>query len=1172
MLRRITALTAVLAVICVTWSPAAVRRAVTDDGDSLLVVEENWGLAYCDRWFRPLLPAPLEPDHQDWHWDRLGAQPVDYDPRDLQYAARDSSGAIVRSGIQFPDPEPPENGDLLYEILEQGRESFGYQPNQVAPFYGEVRVAYIPVRLYAQLGDTIYWDDPDFFIHPYDPWGRSIDFDQFYQLLFSAEWQPGSSSAYGKELGYSLPQLWGMNQDEPVSECLPDTARCSWYGEYPGWAAGPDGQPWHLNIFDVSDMLTLVLDLEAQGLDLEGRDPHHPVIFLFSGNHFTPEIVAWPHAGMAFANVWASDDGFPVGDALDQVGVGYLQHLLLQITAQLRQTFIQLGYSEGSYCWDLMGMGYRGYANHGDPPLAQQEIHWPALIGGADRLRLDWAQQAVDLSVPGDYLLDGGKVYYTRNPGDYDEFLAFHSWDGTPDAPMQHHEPSLEVGGTGLVFHSHGAYRSWWSGLEYVPEIIRSEYVSQGQGGWPWNEDYAPFPSPGNSELDFSEWASPAAQVPFGWTAGFSVEPQTQSTLLHWDHAPAVAVEVIAQDGIWQREVPLGFASSLPTPLYNLGLPIYAAEVRSEDDRGWIDQDFSISLEGEYGQNESIDVSIPPGSLQLPAHQDALGLVWELDVEFEALDPAAPAFVIPTNDPIIGMRPFGVTVPDVLPGDPSASDAGYLAVARDSEIRVFSDDLTLQWTLSAGGSVRQLLIANVAGNDASEPELVVLTDTRVLVFSLSQHQDPALLPGWPANGSALGPCMVFQDSGISEHGIICYVDGESLVLRRGDGTFVEERMSLPIPSASVPVDLLAYAGGDELGPRFAVTGGSTNEQTLSLFDATGATLLQIDDAEFEGRMIDMAQLLTGDFLHNGFYDLVMIANVEPVALGEPDEQWLMVGTWSATGQAWGHSWVEIGPAAMIGTGPEAMAPLFPDSPWEPVRLAFNVWSLDSQAEDDSSHVFILELSNVNWAENTLQIDIPGGMQRRHLLTGDLDDDGLQDILPLARGRGVEFLRGTDPSFGPWSDGYLVHNSAATDWPLPLMISGELHLGLLENGELVFYNTESTNWPVWSSEMGPGNSGQVGHLANPGLLPPQISISLQNGDPMLTFEPHPPCTAAVIYRSAEPYGEFEAVDEVPWDGSWPLQWIDHWIPEDVARYFYRATVVVDFEGPDGAIFH
>ncbi|MCB9802959.1 hypothetical protein H6761_02995 [Candidatus Nomurabacteria bacterium] len=1131
------------------------------NGQEILSQTNPWGVTVCDTDGRPLTPVgETSTDFRHWQAGPTGFVPV-VDGDELRYLVPTPDG-FVPSGVVFPSNTPPATEELVREVNDAQRQSFNNNSGAELPIVQDRQLTVIPIILCAEYQDSLYFDDGDFYTHPDRP-GESINPELWYQSFFASQMPDGAQSAYGREFPHSVAQLWENNQDVVVSHIVPDTERCSWYGDHPGLILDPEtGQPFKVNVattlaFDVNQ---LPVYLEQRGVNLQNMDPLHPVLFVFSGTHFMQEVMAYPQRGFAFVSAWCGTNSFMDFTPVDQLGPGWYMRAILQLQGY-KETFIDMWVDDSdSGCWDAMGLGYCGFASNWRVPMDSPErhIYSPALWNPADRYKAGWLQNATPITQAGDFVLSVDHVYYLENPVNQEEKLYVSTWSNGPGSQMRWYPASEEAFGMGLVTASHGGLHTWWEGLETVAKLIYAERVSlDGDGYWPHDDRLAPFPTAGNSVMSRDSWDT--TPTVFSWDLSFSVDGNLQ-TVLHLSNTETDQVILLPQDGMYQTEVPLAYNNSLYAPMYNAGVDVQQIQFNGQDQEGWIN--CSSQLSGNWEQNEVVPFFVPWQQLSLPSEQSFLGRRWHLDFAVQSLQPAGPLQTLATRAPLIGtpMSNFEIACNSDFKW---SSNHGYLAIADNNQVRVYYESsLVNSWTFS---EVRDLLLFNFSGDEV--PELIVATDNQIRVWSLNGISTPQAVPGWPVSGDNAHQLMVLEDPELLVTGkVIAYVDGQYLVLRRRDGGLIlPSRTSISLPTTVLPVRHMAYMGTDALGPHFALSGGSLDEPLLLTFDLDGHEGFRATRELFDNRSIEVLQLLSGDFLNNGFYDLMAIINVGP-GNGDPYAyRALLMASWSEAEQQWVYNIDYLSYQNYTGYGPESMVPLVSDSPLEAPRVAFNMWIPHINPSPDSSRIFICDFSQEDWMSQVETIVDPE-LAHRYMLPNDLDNDGIEDLVAQKRGVGLEFWHGT--SLDRWSDEALVHLSTSDHFPLPLVINGQTHFGQWEDGVLHFSNSLSTNWSSWPHPLGPGHSGQVKHLYAGNLLAPHFDLRLVAGRPVLTFEQHAACSQLKIYRSAEVYGVYELIATVPWDGTGGFQWQDNTLT-GLPNTFYRATVEVIFDGPDGS---
>ncbi|MBP9802257.1 hypothetical protein KBC40_01560 [Patescibacteria group bacterium] len=1151
-----------LLLLCLTaqWA-IAIPGTQLWNGQEILTQTNAWGMSICDSDGRPLAPVwGSNNDFQHWQFGPNGPVPF-HEVEEFVYLNLSPEGDFVPSGMIFPSANPPATEGLLRQFVDAQRQAFNLNSGVPLPIVEDVRVTFVPLTLYCEIDGVVYFDDETFWTHPEAP-GQPIDFDLWYDSRFAPEMPAGAQTPMGREMDFSLPAIWENNQDVVVSRILPDTERCSWYGDRPGVILDPaTNAPFRFNMADMMiDVSRLFTMLEESGVNLQNINRYDAVIYELSGNHFLTDVNSSPAGGFSFINAWVRPAELMNFEPVDQTGPAWIMRALLHLHGY-KDTFIDMSADDGgSDCWDLMGFGYCGYARNARVSMASLERHLyePALWNPVDRRKAGWLQNAVLLEEAGTYVLDG-QSFYLEDPTS-DEELHFYSWSTAPSSQMRNFPLNAESFGSALAFASHNGQHVWWEGLEAVPEIIRSESISlDGDNFWPWDETQAAFPSANNSSLAMSEWTSTG--TPFSWQVSFSVNENLQ-TVLHLDNAPADQVALVAQDGMWQREVPLGYQGNLLAPMYNVGLPVQQVQMFVGDEEGWVD--FATQLSGNWSQNQTVPFLIPSQQLSLPSQQAYLGEQWNLDLFVQPLQPTGADLHLEAN-PIIGtpMSDFAVSCSENYQ---SASNGEYLAISDAGQVRVYyRSSLVSTWNIS---DIQDILLTDFCGSET--PELIVSTHNQIRIWQLNGIVVPTDLSGWPVSGESVRRLMVIDDPELSDEGrVLAYVDEQYLLLRRPDGGIVRpSRTSIHLPSTILPVRQMAYMGGDALGPHFAVAGGDLTDPLLVTLDADGNEGLRITREIFGNHPIEVRQLLVGDFLNNGFYDLLAIIDVGALVPDEGTYQALLMASWSEAEQEWVYN-IDYLRTSYTGNGPEAMVPLVSNSPSEATRVAFNFWRTHLNASPDSSMIVVCDFSQENW-ESEIEVIMDAELAHRYMLAHDLDDDGRTDMVAQKRGLGLEAWRGLGAtSFEPWSDGALIHKSSSDLFPVPLMINAQAHFGQWEDGVLRFSNSLSTNEPSWPDPLGPGHTGQVRHLHNASLLPPIFDLRIVAGRPVLTFQEHAPCNNLKIYRSSEVYGNYELIATVPWNGMGGFQWQDNTLTGLPNAAFYQARVEITFNGPDGS---
>ncbi|MCA9787773.1 MAG: hypothetical protein KC488_14585, partial [Candidatus Cloacimonetes bacterium] len=253
----------VMAVACFALEAIAGPRTLLErpDGQQVLMSCDSRGFQLVDTDRRPLI-STTPPDGRWWSVSAQGPEPVTLDLEHLEYAVL-GDGGLVASGQTFPQVNPPNTTSTLSEYLAQSSTNVALP--ELLPLDLDVALTVVPVQLYLEVSDSIHWQDENYFINSA---GLEIADDRFYSLLFQSGNHDQEFSAAFQNLGYSLPSLWELNQNPIVSHLIPDTERCSWYGDQPGWACAPDGQPWLRNIQDTQDLSGFLASFQQQGLDL----------------------------------------------------------------------------------------------------------------------------------------------------------------------------------------------------------------------------------------------------------------------------------------------------------------------------------------------------------------------------------------------------------------------------------------------------------------------------------------------------------------------------------------------------------------------------------------------------------------------------------------------------------------------------------------------------------------------------------------------------------------------------------------------------------------------------------------------------------------------------------------------------------------------------------------
>ncbi len=996
--------------------------------------------------------------------------------------------------------------------------------------------------------------------------------DQIYDHFF-AEFLDSHSPGLLLQSG-SLADYFRVQQDSVVCNIVPDNRRCDWYGTYPGWACDPEGNPWRVNIFDMQSWTGFIGSLEAQGLDLSDRGPTRPVLFLLSGNHLPGHTLSYPHSGFAVSNLWyeiGSGDGL----VRDYIPVGYLAKMLLQVCGNLRETGFDpvSSDSRGSGAWDLMAEGEIGAAQFtGD----YADIHFPAPLNPVDRLRLGWAQDAVELYLGGGqdstyaFNLDQDLVYW-RNPFQPEEMMAFQAFANQPGDLMAHYPASLVANGRGLVYQSHGNLVQGVLGEERVPELIRSELLPLGPGRFA--ESHAPFPSENNSLLDRGSWSSAdSVYLDFYFSVQPDIHVEVGNPLDSSEPHHIVPVETAS------LEVPMNLQEDLVIPVLNLGGRFSNVEAFVLDDS----PDF-CSLDPVYGDIDgafnfhlplqSFQVDVPQHSIQIQESVLWLGRTWTLDLNVRSRDIDTGNY---RDNFMTVQRRIGPPRRAVLPmADPqwrAASSPDALVLLQNGTLDVYGEGLVHRGSLTPRGEVLDFFCVQAAGPEHSPEELLVITADEAVLYDTGPQNAPQPLSGWPISLVDPGPAMVFAETAIAEETILALVDGDELLLRSTDGTPVDDaRQQISLPQEILPVTHLAYAGGDALGPRFLLGGGPDAQPALALIALDGTVLLEVDPTDFAPMHVDWQQLLCADFLHNGLVDCAVLALTEQPGL-QPDQQVLLLLSWSESEQTWGYSARTFAGSTVDGHGPQELLPLPGHSAWEPTGLLFH--SLDRLADGiDQGGLRQLDLSDPLWpwrmeSPQTIAANVP---QTLWLL--DHNEDGEADLLRLREGLGLDLLLADESSYDPLIEEGQIHLTDCRRRPVPLMQNGSLHLLLQEDGELVCYDLLTSSWPLWHELRGPGHAGHLPVRGISGPTAPALSIQLAQNRPRLVVSPlDPPVSGLQILRSPNSTGAFPLHRELPWDGSQPLVWDDESMSQLQGNWNYRVRPTWDYPGPDGSLYH
>jgi len=1147
--------------------------------DSVRVWDDGYSIWLRDFEGRPLVrefPAPEETWPLDTDYCLPPGPP--WGEGRWEYALPDAEGRLQPSGIPFPGMDAPETQWLEDSRTEELRQRFYLDNREVSPWLKDLELTVIPLRIVC---DTLYTDDcsnfPDcsYWANPQHPdSGLVTDSLLYHHMFFSEDLRSvREATGMGGQLWGSLKQYWRWLSDwenNGYSDLVTDTARCDWYGERPGWLCDPEGREWEYpkHLKDEFGYNGFLERLDSLGVDVS-HSPERPIMLLLgprASHMFRTDrngllVVSYrifyvdPEEGYVYF------EETPTGS--------YAQELLkscLHLTPTVRLNPQDEDFTPfGSGVWDVMAHGDTGWresiADNTFPHL-----HSPADLNAWDRIRLGWVEP-VYLEEPTALHLVDRTPYVLLNPRNHQEALIFHAWDREDEAPTRHHHGHMEEGppkSTGLVEHA-GYYRSaMWDSPElgdprYVSQILWAELVPGFMG---WDERYRPFPTPRVAWLDFPEWKLEDSECPNTWTYHFTTPEDHSRMQLGTSWVDSLII--LAEDGFWQREIPLGFHDELELSFYNAGRDITSWALEIGEEHQYMED--TLEIDGPWNQNTSITFLLPEGRFSIPDEQSLLGSPVDWRVTAMELFPDPDTTEVEVHSPFVGLRP-SFFLPEIDQSALLVSRGHLLAMVDGTDLELFSggalvDQLQLDEEPNGAAFIR------FAGYEGDPSHLALIGDTQMRLLAVGPG--PALQPeeGWPVGVTEPGPFLVTTLEQVGE--CVCLVEDDRITLRYPNGVLATPRSTIELPDYVLPVRELAWSGGDLLGDRFVVIGGPLGNEGFILVDLDGNLVFSLQESELDQSPCDFGRPVVADLHHNGVYEVLMpIPTYDPYGMAWDD---LLVFNWSELEQNW-DSFIIYAEEITEGMYHRitATAPLRGEGHNGQVRLVMHV---QGHMQDHSLAMF----KTADYGQYPPVFEdlvLPMG-RPRHLITGKLDEDGRSDLVSLAIGYGLEFHRGTYNSLQPWSEdlggGALVHETGGViHAPVPLMSSDDssarLLIGLREEGGLRFYDTGSSHWPDWPGSKGQNNTCQLADLLQSHLVSPQLSAAVLTGSvPQLLVEPLeiPDCTSLRIYRDGE------LADEVPWTGELPLTWTDQPLGEGHRLYEVRA-VFPEFSGPDGRLF-
>jgi len=576
--------------------------------------------------------------------------------------------------------------------------------------------------------------------------------------------------------------------------------------------------------------------------------------------------------------------------------------------------------SVGNGSWDLMSMGYAGFSSRGYELEEGQQVHWPALLNPIDRYRLGWIGNARLQENPGRLLVEPGQTIIRPNLSDPAELTAIQNVPNSEEHPMRYHI-GADPTGQQLVFCSHRAQVAAGNTLYYRPGLMRPDTVLTDDGqlsalddhyaSWPlWEKSMTPRFSWNTHSVNDSLWRHHLERISitgrYGSTLSITRRPGEWFTFRETPNA---------------REFRRGVADSLHYKFDILtDLPFVEHTMMFlEGGIGFRDGYFSF-YPSPYGPMVGGDYTVPE-HLYHVSDSRVLGA----QAKLEAFTQGDNSYFMQHSDELMILLSPHVEAEWDDQGDESllCAEGPWIAAATADGVKLRNTANPESYMLlTTSSDVRQLFFADLESDGS--PELVVVTGTHLSVHRTSTAPEMSF-EAITLHGDGRSPVMVVQDPTLSSEGFLLVVDGDRILVLDSWGVSMIPAGELVIPEELRPVTQACWAGGDVLGPRFALAGGPGSSSEFQLLDLAGTVLYRFPRAANPDGTPNWTQLLSGDFLNNGTYSVAGLATIMTPGSGPAPGEELCIITWSQQNEEWGGSRVQhldtdparIGPTAMI---------------------------------------------------------------------------------------------------------------------------------------------------------------------------------------------------------------------------------------------------------------
>ena len=127
---------------------------------TVYLLHSNTGSFLCDQSGSPLLGSNAA-SYQYWQGGYGGLSPLALE-EPYHFANSLEGPELQPSSVVFPDAGWPSNSELLLELRET-RLNDAIPVDPVLPLQGQIELCLIPIQLYAELPDSVLWEDEAFY-------------------------------------------------------------------------------------------------------------------------------------------------------------------------------------------------------------------------------------------------------------------------------------------------------------------------------------------------------------------------------------------------------------------------------------------------------------------------------------------------------------------------------------------------------------------------------------------------------------------------------------------------------------------------------------------------------------------------------------------------------------------------------------------------------------------------------------------------------------------------------------------------------------------------------------------------------------------------------------------------------------------------------------------------